>query len=116
MDCGESHDSEVVAVESFSTFGDDETLDDITAEAEGECTKTFTEYAASLPPDSRVVLRVYHRSTPHRPARNPFRERQWDLACVAWSADGRLSRLNTSAPHLHTASGRSLMPDVVAGR
>jgi hypothetical protein len=89
VDCDESHDSEVIAVESFSTFGDDETPDEITAEAEGECTEVFAEYAASLPTDSRVVLRVYHRSSPHMPARNPFREREWDLACVAWSADGR---------------------------
>jgi hypothetical protein len=93
LGCDESHDSEVIAVDTFSTYGDDETPEDITAEAEGECAEPFTAYVESLPADSGVVLRVYHDGSPRYPvSRNPFRERRWDFACVAWSADGRFGR------------------------
>lgn len=91
VDCADPHDSEIVRVESFSTYGSegDDAVDEALDEAEDECREPFAAYVDTLAEGSGVRLRMY-LSDGDPPLRgNPLDETRWEVACVAWSADGR---------------------------
>jgi len=91
LDCDESHDSEVVSIEFFSTYGSegDEALAEAYDEAEDECREAMQAYVDRLPANSGVEARRYLDGG--RTVRRDMGadEERWTVACVAWSADGR---------------------------
>ena len=88
LDCGESHDSELITVEHFSQYGDHD-LDDAVAEAADECADDLEEYVVELGHAGDVELRLYHPDRGRHPVNGRFGERRWTVACVAWSPTGR---------------------------
>ena len=91
LDCDEPHDSEVVWTGTFSTYGSDgdEAAREAVDEAEGECRERFEAYVDALPADSGVELRPYLDGGRERIRDLGTDETRWQVACVAWSADGR---------------------------
>ena len=88
VDCGDSHDSELITIEHFSQYGDHD-LDEAVAEARDECADHFDEYVAELGHAGDVELRLYHPDTGRHPVKGAFGERRWTVGCVAWSPTGR---------------------------
>ena len=91
LDCGETHDSEVVSIEHFSTYGSEgeDAVREAEDEAVDECREDLEEYVDQLPAGSEVETRRYLDG-----GRTSFRDRgadqeRWTVACVVWSADGR---------------------------
>ena len=91
LDCSESHDSEIVDLEFFDTYGSEgaEAEEEAADESADECRDAFDEYAAGLRPDSSIEARLYLDD-----GRTSFRDRgadqtKWTVACVVWSANGR---------------------------
>ena len=91
LDCEEPHDSEVVWTDNFSTYGSDgdEAAREAVDEAEGVCRERFEAYVDALPADSGVELRPYLDGGIDRMRDLGTDETRWQVACVAWSADGR---------------------------
>ena len=93
VSCDDPHDSEVLSTPQLDTVGT-WTIEEVRAEGYEKCADDFEEYVAALPADADVVLRLYHPDE-GRGAVGKGRSldlRFWDVACVAWSADGRFGR------------------------
>ena len=94
LDCTEPHDSEVVWTDNFSTYGSegDDAVREAVDEAEDECRERFEAYVDELPAGSGVELRPYLDGGHTRMRDMGTDETRWQVACVAWSADGRFGR------------------------
>ena len=77
--------------DNFSTYGSDgdEAAREAVDEAEGVCRDRFEAYVDALPADSGVELRPYLDGGRNRWRDLGTDETRWQVACVAWSADGR---------------------------
>jgi hypothetical protein len=91
VDCDDPHDSVVVRVEDFSTYGSegDEARREADDEAADECRDALEEYVDSLAAGNDVESRLYLD-----PGHDPLKDRaldetEWTVACVAWSPTGR---------------------------
>ena len=94
IDCDDPHDSVVVSIEHFSTYGSEgeDAVREAKDEAVDECHDDLAEYVDQLPAGSDVGTRRYLDG-----GRTSVRDRgadqeRWTVACVAWSADGRFGR------------------------
>ena len=92
LDCDEPHDSEVVRIESFHTYGSEGA--DAEAEAEDEardeCSDEMAEYVDALPAGTAVETRLYRNGGRTSMRDGGADDTRWTVACVAWSPDGPL--------------------------
>ena len=88
LDCGDAHDSEVVRIEHFSTFGSEgaEAEEEADREARDECRDELEAYVDQLPAAVQTEPRLYRDNGSINYRDRGMDQVRWTVACVAWRA------------------------------